>query len=72
MDAQLKNDILETIKKVVTLFTVQYSKAYLLALVRLIKLESKKETIDWHLETRPVCCHHITFIYMYILIYLLA
>lgn len=53
MDAQLKNDILETIKKVVTVFTVQYSKAYLLALVRLIKLESKKETIDWHLETRP-------------------
>jgi len=53
MDAQLKNEILETIKKSVTIFTVQYTKAYVLALVRLIKLESKKKTIDWHLETRP-------------------
>jgi hypothetical protein len=53
MDAQLKNEILETIKKSVSIFTVQYTKAYVLALVRLIKLESKKKTIDWHLETRP-------------------
>jgi hypothetical protein len=53
MDGQLKNEILETIKKSVSIFTIQYTKAYVLALVRLIKLESKKKTIDWHLETRP-------------------
>jgi len=53
MDGQLKNEIVETIKKCVQIFTVQYTKAYVLALVRLIKLESKKKVIDWHLETRP-------------------
>lgn len=53
MDAQLKKEIADTIKKAVTIFTVQYTKAYLLAIVRMIKLESKKKTIDWHLESRP-------------------
>lgn len=53
MDAQLKNEIMDTIKKVITIFTKEYTKAYVLALVRLIKLESKKVTIDWHLEKRP-------------------
>jgi len=53
MDAQLKNEIADTIKKSVSIFTVQYTKAYVLALVRLIKLESKKEVINWQLETRP-------------------
>jgi len=53
MDAQLKQEIADTIKKAVTIFTAQYTKAYLLAIVRMIKLESKKTHIDWHLETRP-------------------
>lgn len=53
MDAQLKQEIADTIKKAVTIFTVQYTKAYLLAIVRMIKLESKKQKIDWHLESRP-------------------
>lgn len=53
MDGQLKNEIMDTIKKVITIFTKEYTKAYVLALVRLIKLESKKTTIDWHLEKRP-------------------
>jgi len=32
---------------------VQYTKAYVLALVRLIKLESKKKVVDWQLDSRP-------------------
>lgn len=53
MDAQLKNEIADTIKKVMTVFTAQYTKAYLLALVRLIELESKKEPKEYQLEKRP-------------------
>lgn len=53
MDGQLKQEIADTIKKAVTIFTAQYTKAYLLAIVRMIKLESKQQKIDWHLETRP-------------------
>jgi hypothetical protein len=55
MDAQLKKEIADTIKKAVTIFTAQYSKAYLLQIVRLIKLEQNKKQTDWHLESRPVC-----------------
>jgi len=53
MDARTKQDIQETIKKAVTIFTVQYTKAYLLSMVRMVKLESKRKTIDWHLDQRP-------------------
>jgi len=53
MDAQLKKDITDTIQKVLTVFTAQYSKAYVISLVRLIKLESKKKETSWQLESRP-------------------
>jgi len=49
----LKNEIAETIKKVITIFTAQYTKAYLLALVRLIELEQQKQPKEWQLEKRP-------------------
>lgn len=55
MDAQLKNEIAETISKVIKVFTVQYTKAYLLALVRLIELETNKKPKEWQLMKRPVC-----------------
>lgn len=56
MDAQIKQEIADTIKKAVSIFTIQYTKAYMLAMVRMIKLEhSKGPKPDWHLDSRPVC-----------------
>lgn len=54
MDFIPKDEILSTCKKVLETFTIQYTKAYALALVRQIKLEVNKEPEpDWHLQTRP-------------------
>eukprot|EP01110_Echinostelium_bisporum_P013283 TRINITY_DN876_c0_g1_i1.p1 TRINITY_DN876_c0_g1~~TRINITY_DN876_c0_g1_i1.p1 ORF type:complete len:563 (-),score=262.92 TRINITY_DN876_c0_g1_i1:213-1901(-) len=53
MDAQLKNEIAHTIKTVCETFTIQYTKAYVLALVKMIKEETQAEPKDWHLEKRP-------------------
>lgn len=54
MDAALKNDVANTIKTVLETFTVQYTKAYVLAMVRMIKLEAQKAPEPWLLQTRPV------------------
>jgi collagenase-like PrtC family protease len=54
MDFIPKDEILAVAKKVVETFTVQYTKAYVLALVREIKLSINKEPEpDWQLESRP-------------------
>lgn len=50
-----KDEILDVSKKVCTTFTIQYTKAYTLALVKYIKREiNKKPKPDWQLEARPV------------------
>lgn len=53
MDGQIRQEITDLIKKVCETFTVQYTKAYVLALVRLIKLEAQKKPEPWLLEERP-------------------
>lgn len=53
MDSAIKQDVGNTIKKVLEIFTVQYTKAYVLALVRHIKIESQKKPEPWLLEERP-------------------
>jgi len=53
MDGQLKQEVTNTIKKVLETFTVQYTKAYVLALVRYIKRETQKKPEPWLLEERP-------------------
>lgn len=53
MDGPLKQEIANLIKRVCETFTIQYTKAYVLALVRLIKIESRKKPEPWLLLTRP-------------------
>ena len=52
----IKDEVAETAKKVVTIFTKEYTKAYTLALVRIIKEEvNAGPEPDWKLKKRPVC-----------------
>jgi hypothetical protein len=54
--SDLKDEVAATAKKVIEVFTVQYTKAYALALVRMIKEEmNKPPEPDWQLQKRPVC-----------------
>lgn len=53
MDAQLKQDIQDCIKKVLTVFTTKYTKEYMLAMVRMIEQEVDAEPTDWQLLERP-------------------
>lgn len=49
----IKDDVARTIKKVLEVFTVQYTKAYLLSIVRFAELDAKKKPKQWQLEQRP-------------------
>eukprot|EP01111_Echinosteliopsis_oligospora_P016493 TRINITY_DN687_c0_g1_i1.p1 TRINITY_DN687_c0_g1~~TRINITY_DN687_c0_g1_i1.p1 ORF type:complete len:601 (+),score=172.61 TRINITY_DN687_c0_g1_i1:144-1946(+) len=50
----VQKEVADCAQKVCKVFTVQYTKAYTLALVRLIKEEkNKKPKPDYHLTTRP-------------------
>lgn len=52
--ADLKDEVAECAKKVVTIFTKEYTKAYTLAMVRIIKEEVNAEPKpDYHLKHRP-------------------
>lgn len=53
MDSGLRQEITNLIKRVLETFTLQYSKCYLIALVRLIKLEAQAKPAPWLLEERP-------------------
>jgi hypothetical protein len=50
---EIKDDVAKTIKNVLETFTVQYTKAYVLSIVRFAELEAKKMPKDWQLEARP-------------------
>jgi hypothetical protein len=53
--ADLKDEVADTAKKVVEIFTLQYTKAYALALVRMAKERiNKPPEPNWQLERRPV------------------
>jgi len=50
----VQKEVADCAQKVCKVFTIQYTKAYTLALVRLIKEEkNQKPQPDWHLQTRP-------------------
>jgi len=53
MDGALRQEITNLIKRVLETFTLQYTKSYVLALVRLIKLESQEKPSEFLLEERP-------------------
>jgi hypothetical protein len=51
----LKDEVVDTAKRVAEVFTIQYTKAYALSLVRICKEEvNAPPEPDWKLQKRPV------------------